>query len=41
MTRVNRLKGHAAIAGIGVRDGASLMLLDVERLLARIREARP
>jgi purine-binding chemotaxis protein CheW len=30
----------AAIAGIGVRDGASLMLLDVERLLARIREGR-
>jgi purine-binding chemotaxis protein CheW len=32
--------GVAAIAGIAVRDGTSLLILDVERLLARIREER-
>jgi purine-binding chemotaxis protein CheW len=30
----------AAISGIGVRDGSSVLLLDVERLLARVREER-
>ena len=32
--------GVAAIAGIAVRDGTSLLILDVDRLLARIREER-
>jgi purine-binding chemotaxis protein CheW len=30
----------AALAGIGVRDGQSVLLLDVEHLLGRIREGR-
>ena len=30
----------AAIAGIGTRDGASLLLLDVDHLMRRIREER-
>jgi len=32
--------GTGAISGIAVRDEATLLLLDVERLLARIREER-
>ena len=32
--------GLAAIAGIAVREGTALLILDVERLLARIREER-
>jgi len=32
--------GVAAIAGIAVRDATSLLILDVDRLLARIREER-
>ena len=32
--------GVAAIAGIAVREGTSLLILDVERLLGRIREER-
>ena len=31
----------AAIAGIGTRDGASLLLLDVDHLMRRIREEHP
>lgn len=30
-----------AISGIGTRDGSSILLLDVEHLLARIREETP
>jgi purine-binding chemotaxis protein CheW len=35
----DRLVG-AALAGIGVRDGASVLLLDVDHLMRRVREER-
>ena len=30
----------AALAGIGVRDGTSVLLLDVDHLMRRVREER-